>query len=62
MGAYCDFYTTPLVTIALTILFVGMFAFFPESPKFLIKQNQLEVSIATIFALEISYHILVKMK
>lgn len=49
MGAYCDFYTTPLVTIALTILFVAMFAFFPESPKFLIKQNQLEVSIATIF-------------
>lgn len=45
MGAHCDFYTTPLITMALTILFVVLFSFFPESPKFLIKQNRLSVSI-----------------
>lgn len=47
MGKYCNFYTTPLVTVALTILFVAMFSMFPESPTFLIKQNRLTVSISS---------------
>lgn len=39
-GAFCNFYTTPIVVIALTIVFVILFSFFPESPTFLVKMDQ----------------------
>ncbi|XP_055302942.1 facilitated trehalose transporter Tret1-like [Sitodiplosis mosellana] len=41
LGNFCNFYTTPKVIIALTIVFEISFCFFPESPKFLLKQNRI---------------------
>lgn len=45
LGAYCDFYVTPIVAIVLIIVFVISFSFFPESPTFLIKRNRISVSV-----------------
>ncbi|XP_055302945.1 facilitated trehalose transporter Tret1-like [Sitodiplosis mosellana] len=41
LGNFCDFYTTPIVIIILTIIFAISFFFFPESPIFLFKQNRI---------------------
>lgn len=46
LGNYCDYFTTPKVVIAMMILFIALFFFFPESPSFLMKQNKVPVSVA----------------
>lgn len=46
LGHFCNYYTTPKVVIALTVLFAIGFFFFPESPIFLLKQNKNDVSNA----------------
>lgn len=43
LGNFCDFYTTPIVVIGLTILFAVGILFFPETPSFLMKENQIAV-------------------
>ncbi|XP_031619027.1 facilitated trehalose transporter Tret1-like [Contarinia nasturtii] len=40
LGHFCDYYTTPKVVIALMIICSVLLFFFPESPPFLMKQNQ----------------------
>lgn len=43
LGAYFNYRVTPIVAIAITLLFTVVFAFFPETPLFLLKRNQLWV-------------------
>lgn len=43
IGTFFDFYAMPKFVIALTIVFVILCSFFPESPIFLIKRNKLSV-------------------
>lgn len=41
IGAYGNFYTTPIFAIALLVAFTILFTFFPETPAFLVRQNLL---------------------
>lgn len=54
LGNYCDYTMTPKVVIALTVLFVILFSFFPESPSFLMKQNQISVSATPLNSILVS--------
>lgn len=47
VGNYCDYYTTPMLSIALITVFAILFYFFPESPTFLVKQNRISVSLVS---------------
>lgn len=47
------FHVTPIITIAMTILYAIMFYFFPETPTFLMTQNKISVRI--IYQFGISY-------
>lgn len=40
-GNYCSYSTPPIFMIILTLIFVVLFFFFPESPTFLLKQNKI---------------------
>lgn len=44
LGYYFDYRVTSIVVIAVTIIFVIVFLFFPESPTFLLKQNKTSVN------------------
>lgn len=43
LGTFCDFYTTPLFVIGLTMVYAVCFVFFPETPVFLMKQGKISV-------------------
>lgn len=43
IGTYCGYHATPLFAIIVNALFVAMFFVFPETPIFLVKQNQIQV-------------------
>lgn len=42
-GNFFDFYTVPILVIALSAIFGVALLFFPESPSFLMKQNKISV-------------------
>lgn len=42
-GHFFQFYVTPIIAIAFTVVFVVSLFFFPESPLVLMKQNKLSV-------------------
>lgn len=46
LGTYCDYNITPIVAIIVTILFAVLFLFFPETPIFLVKRNQILVNLS----------------
>ncbi|KAG4071144.1 hypothetical protein HA402_003276 [Bradysia odoriphaga] len=41
LGEFCDYNTTPKVTIVLIIIYAILFSIFPESPSALMKQNKI---------------------
>lgn len=43
-GQIYSFHTTPLIVIAVIALFAILIYFFPETPTFLVKQNNITVS------------------
>lgn len=43
-GEYCTYNFTPIFAIALSLIFLCGFYFFPESPAALFKINQMDVS------------------
>lgn len=45
LGNFCNFYTTPIFVIGLTIVYALCIAFLPETPSFLMKQNKIEVNL-----------------
>lgn len=45
LGNFCDYYTTPIVVIGITILCAGFLFFLHESPRFLVKRNKIFVSV-----------------
>lgn len=49
LGSYCDFYATPKAVIALTLVYVVLICFFPETPAFLMQQNKITVSITNVY-------------
>lgn len=58
-GDYCNYDTTPLIVIAMTLVFLGGFFFFPETPTVLIKMNRMKVScchIAATRGIQLSFH------
>lgn len=44
MGNYCDYYSIPKLVICLTVTFSILLPFFPETPLFLLKQDNKSVS------------------
>lgn len=42
-GNFCSFQTAPIFMLAVTVLFIVLFSFFPETPTFLIKHNKISV-------------------
>lgn len=44
-GNYCDFYIAPKFVIVVAMIYAILMLWFPETPTFLIKQNQIAVSI-----------------
>lgn len=44
IGNYFEFYAMPLFSIILIAIFAFLLSFIPESPTFLIKQKQFDVS------------------
>lgn len=53
LGTYCNYNVTPIAAIAVTVLYAVLFLFFPETPIFLLKQNQILVCMTndTLFIL-----------
>lgn len=43
-GDYCSYSFTPIFAIVTTLVFLGGFSFFPESPVVLYKMNRIEVN------------------
>lgn len=43
LGTYYNYNMTPIVAIFLTVLFIVLFSFFPETPLVLVKRNQILV-------------------
>lgn len=44
LGTFCHFYTTPKLSIGLTMVFAVLITFIPESPYYLIQINEIMVS------------------
>lgn len=49
LGAYCDYYTSPIFAGALAAVYGVLFFFFPETPLYLLKQNEITVCIRNAF-------------
>lgn len=45
IGTYLGFLATPLFAIATNACFVAMFSVLPETPLFLVKNNQIQVCV-----------------
>lgn len=45
LGAYFDYYTMLWICLVLNVLTVTMMLFAPESPAYLVKRGQIDVSI-----------------
>lgn len=62
-GQIYSFHTTPLIVIAVIALFAILIYFFPETPTFLVKQNNITVSelksINQLFIKKIQFQLLV---
>lgn len=43
IGTYINYHATPIIAIILNGLFFAIFASYPETPQFLLKQNQILV-------------------
>lgn len=44
LGNFCNYYIAPICVICLSMIYAMSFAFFPETPTYLMKQNKVIVS------------------
>ncbi|KAG4077354.1 hypothetical protein HA402_009755 [Bradysia odoriphaga] len=42
LGDYTDFIVTPICGLVMSVIFFGLFSFFPETPIFLMRQNKID--------------------
>lgn len=56
LGTFCHFYTTPKLSIGLTIVFAVLITFIPESPYYLIQINEIMVSEFNVIFLTLISH------
>lgn len=53
LGAYCDYYTSPIFAGALAAVYGLVFIIFPETPLYLLKNNEITVCIQRDWLLSI---------